>query len=118
MYGRGVPPEQTHHLLDRPKLVHGARVPRLQGRMEAHSNNIRTPENDSRINVCELSQRGARRAAVGSSFVSLAKRRVSIPIARSLRGGAHYSIENPLYRYLIAISKLRLGILTEQGEGS
>ena len=26
--------------------------------------------------------------------------------------------ENPLYRYLIAISKLRLGILTEQGEGS
>ena len=28
-------------------------------------------------------------------------------------------IENPLYRYLrlIAISKLRLGILTEQGEG-
>ena len=81
--------------------------------MEAHSNNIRTPENDSRINVCELSQRGARRAAVGSSFVSLAKRRVSIPIARSLRGGAHYSIENPLYRYLIAISKLRLGILTE-----
>ena len=24
-------------------------------------------------------------------------------------------IENPLYRYLIAISKLRLGILTEQG---
>ena len=25
-------------------------------------------------------------------------------------------IENPLYRYLIAISKLRLGILTEQGE--
>ena len=87
--------------------------------MEAHSNNIRTPENDSRINVCELSQRRARRAAVGSSFVSLAKRRVSVPIARSLRGGAHYSIENPLYRYLIAISKLRLGILTEpQGESS
>ena len=27
-------------------------------------------------------------------------------------------IENPLYRYLIAISKLRLGILTEQLEGS
>ena len=27
-------------------------------------------------------------------------------------------IENPLYRYLTAISKLRLGILTEQGEGS
>ena len=27
-------------------------------------------------------------------------------------------IENPFYRYLIAISKLRLGILTEQGEGS
>ena len=27
-------------------------------------------------------------------------------------------IENPLYRYLIAISKLRLNILTEQGEGS
>ena len=27
-------------------------------------------------------------------------------------------IENPLYRYLIAISKLLLGILTEQGEGS
>ena len=27
-------------------------------------------------------------------------------------------IENSLYRYLIAISKLRLGILTEQGEGS
>ena len=27
-------------------------------------------------------------------------------------------IENPLYRYLIAISQLRLGILTEQGEGS
>ena len=25
-------------------------------------------------------------------------------------------IENPLYRYLIAISKLRLGILTEQGK--
>ena len=25
-------------------------------------------------------------------------------------------IENPFYRYLIAISKLRLGILTEQGE--
>ena len=27
-------------------------------------------------------------------------------------------IENPLYRYFTAISKLRLGILTEQGEGS
>ena len=27
-------------------------------------------------------------------------------------------IESPLYRYLIAISRLRLGILTEQGEGS
>ena len=27
-------------------------------------------------------------------------------------------IENPLYRYLTAISRLRLGILTEQGEGS
>ena len=27
-------------------------------------------------------------------------------------------IENPLYRYLIAISKLRSGILTEQEEGS
>ena len=27
-------------------------------------------------------------------------------------------IENPLYRYLTAISKLRLGILTEQLEGS
>ena len=27
-------------------------------------------------------------------------------------------IENSLYRYLSAISKLRLGILTEQGEGS
>ena len=27
-------------------------------------------------------------------------------------------IENPLYRYLSAISRLRLGILTEQGEGS
>ena len=27
-------------------------------------------------------------------------------------------IENPLYRYLTAISQLRLGILTEQGEGS
>ena len=27
-------------------------------------------------------------------------------------------IENPLYRYLIAISRLRLGILTERGEGS
>ncbi len=26
--------------------------------------------------------------------------------------------ENTVYRYLIAISKLRLGILTEQGEGS
>ena len=25
--------------------------------------------------------------------------------------------ENTVYRYLIAISKLRLGILTEQGEG-
>ena len=25
--------------------------------------------------------------------------------------------ENPLYGYLTAISKLRLGILTEQGEG-
>ena len=27
-------------------------------------------------------------------------------------------IENPLYRYFIAISRLRLGILTERGEGS
>jgi len=27
-------------------------------------------------------------------------------------------IENSLYRYLITISTLRLGILTEQGEGS
>ena len=27
-------------------------------------------------------------------------------------------IEKTLYRYFIAISKLRLGILTEQGEGS
>ena len=27
-------------------------------------------------------------------------------------------IENSLYRYLSAISKLRLGILTERGEGS
>jgi len=26
--------------------------------------------------------------------------------------------ENTVYRYLTAISKLRLGILTEQGEGS
>ena len=26
--------------------------------------------------------------------------------------------ENTVYRYLVAISKLRLGILTEQGEGS
>ena len=36
----------------------------------------------------------------------------------------HYShvlpheTENAVYRYLIAISKLRLGILTEQGEGA
>ena len=27
-------------------------------------------------------------------------------------------IENPLYRYLTAISKLRLGIRIEQGQGS
>ena len=33
-------------------------------------------------------------------------------------GGQPREIENPLYRYLIAMSKLRLGILTEQGEGS
>ena len=29
-----------------------------------------------------------------------------------------HETENTVYRYLIAISKLRLGILTEQGEGS
>ena len=113
MYGGRNPPNRLITYSTGPSLSTARGFPRLQGRMEAHSYNIRTPENDSRINVCELSQRGARRAAVGSSFVSLAKRRVSIPIARSLRGGAHYSIENPLYRYLIAISKLRLGILTE-----
>ena len=33
-------------------------------------------------------------------------------------GGQPREIENPLYRYLIAISKLRSGILTEQEEGS
>ena len=34
-------------------------------------------------------------------------------------GTNHFpEIENPLYRYLTAISKLRLGILTEQGQGS
>ena len=29
-----------------------------------------------------------------------------------------HETENTVYRYLIAISKLRWGILTEQGEGS
>ena len=29
-----------------------------------------------------------------------------------------HETQNTVYRYLIAISKLRLGILTEQGEGS
>ena len=29
-----------------------------------------------------------------------------------------HETENTVYRYLIAISRLRLGILTEQGEGS
>ena len=29
-----------------------------------------------------------------------------------------HETENTMYRYLIAISRLRLGILTEQGEGS
>ena len=33
-------------------------------------------------------------------------------------GGQPREIENPLSRYLIAISKLRSGILTEQEEGS
>ena len=50
------------------------------------------------------------------------------PIARGLTPEGHcnflmsdelpYETENTVYRYLIAISKLRLGILTEQGEGS
>ena len=50
------------------------------------------------------------------------------PIARGLSLEGHcrflmgdvlpHETENTVYRYLIAISKLRLGILTEQGEGS
>ena len=52
------------------------------------------------------------------------------PIARGLSPEGHcdflmsddlprsHETENTVYRYLIAISKLRLGILTEQGEGS
>ena len=48
------------------------------------------------------------------------------PIARgpSLEGHCRFLMgdvlphENTVYRYLIAISKLRLGILTEQGESS
>ena len=49
------------------------------------------------------------------------------PVARglSLEGHCRFLMgdflpretENTVYRYLIAISKLRLGILTEQGEG-
>ena len=49
------------------------------------------------------------------------------PIARGLSLEGHcnflmgdvlpHETENTVYRYLIAISKLRLGILTEQGEG-
>ena len=52
------------------------------------------------------------------------------PIARGLSPEGHCNFlmsddlphdsetENTVYRYLTAISKLRLGILTEQGEGS
>ena len=49
------------------------------------------------------------------------------PIARGLSLEGHCSLlmgdvphetQNTVYRYLIAISKLRLGILTEQGECS
>ena len=50
------------------------------------------------------------------------------PIARGLSPEGHcdflmsddllHETENTVYRYLIAISRLRLGILTEQGEGS
>ena len=50
------------------------------------------------------------------------------PIARGLSPEGHcnflmgddlpHETENTVFRYLIAISKLRLGILTEQGEGS
>ena len=52
------------------------------------------------------------------------------PIARGLSPEGHcdffklmrddlpHETENTVYRYLSAISKLRLGILTEQGEGS
>ena len=50
------------------------------------------------------------------------------PIARGLSPEGHCDFlmgdvlpretENTVYRYLTAISKLRLGILTEQGEGS
>ena len=50
------------------------------------------------------------------------------PIARGLSPEGHcdflmsddlpHETENTVYRYLIAISKLRLGILTEHGEGS
>ena len=35
-----------------------------------------------------------------------------------LMGDVPHETQNTVYRYLIAISKLRLGILTERGEGS
>ena len=35
-----------------------------------------------------------------------------------MRDDLPHETENTVYRYLSAISKLRLGILTEQGEGS
>ena len=61
MYGGRNPPNRLITYSTGPSLSTARGFPRLQGRMEAHSYNIRTPENDSRINVCELSQRGARR---------------------------------------------------------
>ena len=44
--------------------------------------------------------------------------RCRLVMGDKLHPGREIQVENPLYRYFIAISKLRLGILTEQGEGS
>ena len=62
------------------------------------------------------------------SFAATAKRRCtaatrvvkgqSSPPCSSLRDELPREIENPLHRYLTAISRLRLGILTERGVGS
>ena len=72
-----------------------------------HNHTPRTPS--TRPSAARASQAAARRTRSSTE---------SSPPCSSLRDELPREIENPLYRYLTAISRLRLGILTERGEGS